>query len=296
VAVFLVLLAAGGALSPAPAGASQGPVRPAGDAALLPADHAVDGWTRVDSPRVFAQADLYGYIDGGAELFLEFGFVELTLQKYRSGANEVAVEVYRMADPVAATGIYLMRRGKETRDPAFAARHTVNPHQLLFTRDRFYVSVSNLSGAGSLQRDLVALAGEVAAKLPPDRVPPELRRLPAQALVAGTERLVRGPYGLQALYTLGDDDILLMGGKIAGVAGNYTEAPGVTSTRLLVSYPDAGAAQRAFANLRQHLDKYLTPVSSTPSRLVFTDYEHKFGVATLTEQQIEVRLHLPRQP
>ncbi len=278
-----------------PAAGQTGP-RPSGDAALLPADNAVPGWKRADAPRVFARADLYGYIDGGAELFLEFGFDQLTLQKYRNGARDVAVEVYRMVDPVAATGLYLMRKGKETRDPGFAARHTANPHQCLFTRDWFYVSVSSLSGADALQHDLVAMAAEVAAKLPADHVPADLGRLPAKGLLAGSERLVRGPYGLQALYTLGDDDILLMGGRVTGVAANYADPPGTAFTLLLVSYPDAAAAGRAFANLRQHLDKYLTPVTSGPARLVFSDYEHKFGVAALSGRQIEVRVHLVRQP
>ncbi len=44
----------------------------------------------------------------------------------------MAVEIYRMADPVAATGIYLMKCGKETRDASFTERHTVNRHQLMF--------------------------------------------------------------------------------------------------------------------------------------------------------------------
>src|SRR5512146_1704116 len=76
---------------------------------ILPADGFAGGWKKAEAPKRFTQADLYGYIDGGAELFLEYGFEQLTVQKYRNGADEFTVEAYRMTDPAAATGIYLMK-------------------------------------------------------------------------------------------------------------------------------------------------------------------------------------------
>ncbi len=63
-----------------------------------------------------------------------------------------------------------------------------------------------------------------------------------------------------------------------------------------MNYPDAAAATRAFAYLRKHLDSYLKPVTSGATRLVFKDFENKFGVATLRSQTIEVTLHLAKAP
>lgn len=288
--VSLLIVAVTGA-----AALAQPAARPAGDAALMPAEAAVAGWKKVDAPRVFSRADLYGYIDGGAEQFLELGFDQLTLQKYRNGANELAVEVYRMSDPAAATGIYLMKRGKETRDASFAERHTINRHQLMFVRERYFVTVNNLSGADRMQPDLVRFGTQVAGRLPADRQPAELKTLPARGLVPGSERLVRGPFGLQTLYTLGDGDILLQAGRVVGVSGGYRDAAG-EYTLLLVAYPDAASAKRALANVQKNLDKYLKPVSSAASRLVFKDYENKFGVLTLSDRRIEAKLHLAKAP
>jgi Family of unknown function (DUF6599) len=266
-----------------------------GDAALMPADDVVAGWKTSEAVRVFGGPDLYGYIDGGAELFLELGFDRLTLQKYRSGANEFAVEIYRMADPVAATGIYLMKCGKVTRDPSFAPRHTINRHQLMFVRERYYVTVNNLSGADRMSRALVAFGSLVASRLPADRVPAELALLPAAGLVPGSERLVRGPFSLQSLYTFGDGDIFQLGGRRVGVAGDYKDAAG-TTTRIVIVYPDAPDAARAFANLKTNLDRYLTPIATAAARLVFRDYENKFGMATVTARRIDITLHLTTPP
>jgi hypothetical protein len=249
----------------------------------------------VDNLRVFTKADLYGYIDGGAEVFFEFGFDSLTLQKYRSGANQVAVEIYRMADPSAAAGIYLMKRGKETPDASFKERHTLNRHQLMFQRHRYYVTINNLSGGDKAGPDLLKFGTLVAGKLPPATPAPELKRLPAAGLVAGSARLFRGPFGLQALYTLGEGDILQLGNRVMGVAGDYKDSGG-TSTRLLVEYPDAATAKKAFAHLQANLDQYLKPSEKTAARLVFKDYESKFGVATLVGRRLEIRLHLAKLP
>ncbi len=284
-----------GAPSFVPVSARQPAGRPAGDGALMPADEAVAGWKRSDSVRVFSRADLYGYIDGGAELFLEFGFDRLTLQKFRSGSNEMAVEIYRMADPVAATGIYLMKCGRPTRDPSFAPRHAIGRQQLMFVRERYFVTVNDLSGTDRLGLELLKFGRAVAAGLPADRVPAELSLLPARGLVAGSERLVRGPFGLQSIYTLGEGDILQLGGRTVAVAGDYPDPTG-PRTRLLVVYPDAAAASRAFANLRQNLDTFLKPVTISATRLVFKDYEKMFGLATVSARTIEVTLHLERAP
>jgi hypothetical protein len=258
-------------------------------------DNAVAGWKKSGPARIFTGDDLYGYIDGGAELFREFGFHRLTLQRFESGRGDLAVEIYRMTDPVAATGVYLMKRGKPTPDRAFAARHTINRHQLMFVRERYFVTVNHLSGSGTTEADLLSFGRAVASALPPDRVPAELSRLPATGLVAGSERLVRGPYGLQSIFMLGEGDILQLGGRIVGVAADSRSESG-EFTRLVVVYPDAATAGRAFANLRAHLDDYLKPIASTTTRLTFKDYESKFGVATVNGRELDVTLHLARVP
>ena len=57
----------------------------AGDAALMPADGAVGAFAKSAPMKVFTSADLYGHINGGAEAFLEIGFEQLTVQKYKTG-------------------------------------------------------------------------------------------------------------------------------------------------------------------------------------------------------------------
>jgi len=269
--------------------------KPAGDAALLPADGYSGTWKRNGPTRVFTSADLYGHIDGGAEAFLELGFEQLTVQKYRDGANELTVELYRMTDATAARGIYLARCGQETPDPVLKDRHTASRQQVLLQRHRYYVVLYNAAGGAANAPVLVRTAQVIVSKMPADAPVAALGLLPQAGLVPGSARIIRGPVGLQALYTLGDGDILMLGGRITGAAGEYRDAAGA-STLIVVDYPTAAAAGAAFSHLKANLDAYLKPTSATGSKLVFQDYEKKFGVATVNGSRLEVRLHLTKPP
>lgn len=272
------------------------PVRPAGDRALLPPDAFLGEWKAAANPRVFTRADLYGYIDGGAELYFELGFEQLTQQKYENGPDQITVDFYRMADPIAATGVYLAKCGRETPDGRFAERHTVNRYQLMFQRDRYFVIVTNASGNERRAPEVVKVAQFIAAKLPPNPRLAALAQLPQAGLVADSIRLIRGPVGLQSVFTLGEGDILQLGGRLTAVAGDYADPGGGHSTLIEVAYATPAAATAAMAHLQGHLDSYLTIVARTPDRLVFRDYEKKFGVATVAGSRLSIRLHLTEPP
>ena len=278
--------------SPTPS-AAQKPA--AGDAALLPADGFSGAWKKNGPMKVFTSEDLYGHINGGAEAFLELGFDQLTVQKYRDGANELTAEIYRMADPTAARGIYLARCGKETPDPALKERHTASRQQILLQRHRYYLVLYNTAGGAANAPMLVKAAQTIVAKMPADAPVTALSLLPPAGLVPGSARIIRGPVSLQALYTLGDGDILRLGGKITGAAGDYKDAAGAT-TLIVVDYPTPAAAAAAFTHLTANLDPYLKPSSATDTKLVFQDYEKKFGAVTVAGKRMEIRLHLTKAP
>ena len=269
--------------------------KPVGDSALLPADGFSGNWKKNGPMKVFTSEDLYGHINGGAEAFLELGFEQLTVQKYRDGANELAVEIYRMTDPTAARGIYLARCGRETPDQALRERHTASRQQILLQRQRYYIVLYNTAGGAANAPMLVKAAQSIAPKLPADTPVPVLDVLPTAGLVPGSARVIRGPVSLQALYTLGDGDILQLGGKITGVGGDYKDARGST-TLIIVDYPTPAAVGAAFKHLTANLDTYLKPTASTGGLLVFQDYEKKYGVVTVAGRRLQVRLHLTKPP
>jgi hypothetical protein len=266
-----------------------------GDTSLLPPSGFIGSWSLDGNPRVFPGSELYGHIDGGAEIFFEFGFQVATVQRYRSPAGELVVECYRMSDPLAALGIYLGKCGRETTDPGLAERHTAGRYQLMFVHDRYVVIVNNPAGTPALLPTLTEFARFIAGRLPASRPVTVFDALPKLGLIEGSQRLIRGPVALEAIVTLARGDILLLGGRITAVAGEYLDGDG-KHTLIVASYPDREAATAAFQNLTSRLDPAITPLAVGAARLVFRDYDGTFAVASRAGSRLEIQLRLREQP
>lgn len=261
------------------------------DRDLLPPDGFLQAWNRSEKARVFTSSDLYGHIDGGAEIFLEFGFEQLTVQSYKVTKGqpaEIQVEIYRMKDATAAAGIYLASCGRESPDPSFPDRHTLNDFQLIFKRNRHYVIVNNLEGDNGLRVAMLAFARHIAERLPPD-VPIGLdETLPRAGLDSSSIRLIRGPYALQAVYTLGEGDILQLGGRITAVSGTYRGAQGKYAL-VLADYPDDAGARRAFEHVCKNMDPYLTILETGDRHVRFKDQAGGQGEIALQGRRLTIR-------
>ncbi len=268
-----------------------------GDPSLVPPGGFAEGWSRWEPQRVFQGAELFGHIDGGAEIFLELGFDALTLQRFRRGEDEVVLEAYRMDDPVAAWGIYLAKCGQETPDPGFRERHTAGKYQLTFVKGRYYVLANNDSGSPEAAKVLLELGKFVASKIASVERPAVLDLLPKEGLVASSVRLIRGRYGLQAAVgSLGDGDFLLLGGKVAAVAGEYRQQGTGTRTLLIADYPSPEVAAAAFARLRDGLEPSFERVASRERRIVLKDRAGKYGAIKCDGARVTVELDLAEKP
>ena len=268
----------------------------AAEAPLQGDETLVDGWTHSRSPETFKGSELYGHVNGGAEIFLELGFEALTIRHYGSGDDEISVERYRMTDPLAALGVYLMQCGEERRLDAFDERHTAGRYQLTFLRNRYYVIVANPSGKEALVPVLARFAEAVASRLPERVTSDDLTVLPEKGRVTGTVRLVRGPFGLQSVYTLGEGDVLRLQGKVTAFAAAHLDSEGRKYTRIVTPYPTKRSAAEAFRYLAGHLDPHLEVLQSKKNRLVFKDYAGKYGEVTRSGARIDIRVRLAEMP
>jgi len=255
----------------------------------IPGPGFAPGWAKAGPLRTFTGQDLFNQIDGGAELFLEFGFAKLRLQSYSRNKAELTLNAYEMESAASALGVYLMKMGRETPFPEVAARNSSEEVQLTILKGRYFVQVDNLGEVPASKAETVALANAFLAGVAAESAPTPLDALPAAGKVAGSERLIRGPYGLQPYFTFGEGDILSLGGRIFGALAAYRMPDGSAFTRLIVPYPDAGAAAAALAHLKANLDPYLKVSGDRPDGLDFVDFQDKKGTVILSGAVLDVR-------
>jgi len=183
-----VALALACALAPAAALATE-----------LPAE--LGSWVRDGEAKSFAGGALYEHINGGAELYHEYGFVALRVGYYRAGEREILVEIYEMASPAAAHALYTF-----TRNPA--AERLPAPY-LGSTYDLYLECVHGpeylkLAGHGAVTTgDRQALLQLLVPEPAPIAALEGVGALPA-ACQDGSEVVFHGPLALRNFAPLGE--------------------------------------------------------------------------------------------
>ena len=161
---------------------------------LLPAYGCAQGWTLKDKATLFDKDTLFDHINGEAELYFPYGFDVLATATYVNGNNSevwIVADVYRMASPLDAFGIYSNYRKADAASITVGAEGFVSSSQLMFYQDRYFVRLQ-VTGATSLEQDVfLACARSVSEKLPSNARPAgELEALKIPGIVPKTERYI----------------------------------------------------------------------------------------------------------
>jgi hypothetical protein len=294
-AAFVGLLVCAVSASMSAGGSLAARQKPAGPPAI-PDPGFAPGWAKAGALRTFAGQDLFNQIDGGAELFLEFGFAKLRLQAYARDKAELTLNAYEMESAASALGIYLMKMGRETPFPEIAARNSGEEAQVTILKGRYFIQVDNLGDVPASKAEIAALANAFLADVAEEAALTPLDLLPAEGKVPGSERLIRGPYGLQPYFTFGEGDILQLGGKTFGVVANYRERPDAVFLRFIIPYAEETQAGSVYANLLANLDPYLNVLETRERAFVFEDHLGKFGIVERKGSNLDIRVSLDLKP
>ena len=90
--------------------------------------------------------ELWGLIDGGADLYLEYGFDKLELQLVTWDSMNFRIEVYRMLNPRDAFGIFSVSRYKCNINDTLTKYICITPFQVQAAVGNYYFSISNERG------------------------------------------------------------------------------------------------------------------------------------------------------
>ena len=151
------------------------------------------GWRLEEPVKLYTPDDLFTYINGEAELYMPYGFKQLASAFYeKAGSNPslgLAVDVYQMGSLLDAFGIYAQYRKPENRFLSLGVEGFVNPSQLMFYQDRYFIHLS-ASGSSDMDRSVFeAYARAVSKNLPPSsKAPSALNLMKIPSLVPRTER------------------------------------------------------------------------------------------------------------
>lgn len=96
-------------------------------------------------------SSLWGYINGGADIFLEFGFDKLLLQEVDINGLNFKIEIYKMNSPASAFGIYSVSHYKCEEKIKSVKYSCITQYQIQCAMNCYYISIINANGSNEEQ-------------------------------------------------------------------------------------------------------------------------------------------------
>jgi len=216
------------------------------------------GWSTDAIQKCRTPSELYDYMDGGAELYLEYRFRKLLVREYHHAKDgDITAEIYQFDEPADACGVFRLDRtglplhlGQEGRGP-----DTTGSGSFRFWKGSRYVRLFAWQAHDGLRPALDSLARNLDALQPPAaRLPDWLARLDSAGL---SPVFLSGEIALRNAVALAAGAAAPAFGDLAGIplragAAYLRPAPGSNDPPCLIIHAaDDKAAEEIFHKIQQ---------------------------------------------
>lgn len=228
-------------------------------------------WKIVDSARVFSGDELFTYIDGGAEIFMEYGFVKVVTANYSKSNEQLQAEIFEMTDSTAAYGAYTFYLNGEGKPLNVGLSGMFIDYYSVFVKGNYLVVLSASDSNETLYNDCQKLSETIANKIKTNYSKPLLVSIIEKSGIAsGYVKYLEGNVGLSNVYKF-----------IPGSSFSFKEAVSFktdNSQIILMKFDDK---EFAISTLNNALEKMKgankeTIFTKTENGFSFTDYKPNF--------------------
>jgi len=136
------------------------------NANAFPASSAVAGWEKSSETRTFEPKDLWQYIDGDSEQYIQAGVVSTATSDYKYQQQlEAVVDVYTMGGPDGAQTILERGQTKDANSISLGDEGLQYAQSVSFRKGRYLVRIVAYESSPSTPLALISLAHGVEANL-----------------------------------------------------------------------------------------------------------------------------------
>ncbi|MCF8228080.1 MAG: hypothetical protein K9G58_12125 [Bacteroidales bacterium] len=173
---------------------------------VIPDSAILKSWQLYEKT-IYLGDDLFYLINGGAELYFEFGFEEVAALEYqKSGDTAIHVEIYLMQDPDAAFGIYSLFSNKFNMH-ADGSNRWIGEEYIFLRQGRYFVMIRKIKNAN--KNDMLWFAEILLQQIKaPSAISPWIREVILKQGKTHEEfYLIGGMIALHNHYYFGREDI-----------------------------------------------------------------------------------------
>lgn len=155
---------------------------------LLPGSKDIPGWTRKGEPRLYEHTKLWEYIDGGADVYIDFGFQRVATVELAQDKRSIVVDAFEMSNLEGAFGLYARERAPSYHFISMGAEGYQESTALNFYQGRYYIKLTGYTSDQGTKTGLQAVARFVSSKIGgPKAGPQQLALLPSDGREKHTE-------------------------------------------------------------------------------------------------------------
>jgi len=123
------------------------------------------GYKKTANYPVYLPEKLWDYINGAADTYLAYGFVDLHVAEYKKGKNVIKLEIYRQGNNTMAFGIYSTERSPSFRFINLGSQGYIADGAINFFKGNYYVKIRTYSKNESTLKSAESLAAKVSEML-----------------------------------------------------------------------------------------------------------------------------------
>ena len=190
----------------------------------LPDESSLDGWETLGDPQTAEGDDLFLLINGGAEIYNEYGFSRAVIHSYVQGEKSVNLEVYEMEDAASAYGAYSFKTGRDGEAIDVGSEATFEDYYLNLWKGNIVVTLIGFDSDSETREAILTLARMVESKIQTEGARPAIVDLLPTASNGG-ERVfptyLEGNLALLNRYRFGSGDLFGFSHAVVGDYGDY---------------------------------------------------------------------------
>jgi hypothetical protein len=189
----------------------------------LPKSSEITNWQPGNNPEIYVGDDLYVFINGGAEIYHEYGFNKVVYNEYKDKKeNSINVEIYEMKSSESAFGIYSFKIGR--KGEVFSAGNDafLQSYYMNFWKGNYLVILTGFDENDATINGIKAIAKVIDKKIKIKGKKPDLvKYLPKQNLQATHIKYLKGVLALFNQYSFGTGNIFNVSEAVIGPYNDY---------------------------------------------------------------------------
>ena len=214
---------------------------------------AIDNWNKSSNLAMYDSDSLYTYINGGAELYISFQFINLLSQSFGNEEDEeIQIDIFDMGLSQNAFGIF--SHSRETVDD-FVGAEIESEYAgglLTFWKGQYYISILAYPETESKRLVVQKLARRIAEQIQGESVKPQLvKLLPEEDLQPYSVRYFSHYTWLNTYHFFSNKNLLNIDNKTAVVMARYEVGASMPAVLIALQYPDQADAVTAHNTFKQ---------------------------------------------